>query len=520
MNSALERFDDTAVALLGNLPLWRLRAVERVELSKAFWSEREREIHVQPLREVMKKDVDLRGNLMGLGAASSDEVELVLPVTEFPKVPLLDLKITVDGQEVSRISRDESARIQAHHLASLGRRAGLTKTVEPHMIDLLTFIFYFPHEPYENIWEKHRVRFFDSLYAWQDAPHRYIKEEGQSFGFDAAGAWREWHESVRRIPELIEGYTSPDHLSGSQVPLISLPYFYREMRDRADRGLIDGVPTANKVTLLLRNLSDLLFAAKDKVSDGAADQVSRELSRRFLSTYFSYGHRWMAMTHCTVPLDRPFIIRTKANRAIYFTPHPQRKPSLWRQIRKEAWQMVPFADAETNHVSVRIEDTAVRLGSPKIYDECRKEIKSAVDEEENTFELYFRQDSTRGRKERIYIKCPLRLTRFHSMMLYVVMAATALGFALLLNRGLGDAGEAFVPAPGTRAPKVDNGLTAKDATLILVPVALAASFLLFKDSSTMSAWLRKVRQSILLVELFLLLGTAFVLLFIHHVKTD
>lgn len=197
--------------------------------------------------------------------------------------------------------------------------------------------------------------------------------------------------------------------------------------------------------------------------------------------------------------------------------------------------MVSFRDAETNHVSIRVPDTAVRLhGHPQVFSEAEKIIPGAsgprnvkdkedcravVDEEAHTFELYLRQDSTRSRAERIFIKTPLRLTRLSSWMLNLTMAITGFATALLIVRGAPDLHSVFVWAllPSMEST-TGTGLTAKDATLILVPVAFAASLLLARDGSTLSARIKRVRQSILTVELFLLLTTAFVLLLIHHVK--
>jgi hypothetical protein len=55
---------------------------------------------------------------------------------------------------------------------------------------------------------------------------------------------------------------------------------------------------------------------------------------------------------------------------------------------------------------------------------------------------------------------------------------------------------------------------------ILVPVAFAATLLLSRDSSTLSARLRRIRQSILMVELFALLSLAFTMFVAHFIHLD
>ncbi|NEE21597.1 hypothetical protein G3M58_85935 [Streptomyces sp. SID7499] len=484
------------------------------------------------MRDEANGSPDLREKLARLNVnkreRGQEEVELVLPIKEFPKIPVLDLTITVAGKEVYRVPKDEGARIQARHIVRLAERAGFMVNDKPkHLIDFLTFLFYFPSHPYDEICRELEDHSPD------EREYEYIRRE---FTDLRDHVYHQWKDAADEIKDLAVKYAIPDYASGAENPLLALPYLFQETRKRRP-----------PVELSQRDVTELLLYLSHALV-GAHRAASQDMdARKFVSTYFTYGYRWTAFARCTVPFDKSFIISVREKRAIYFAPERQPKCTpfsmsdlrqkgalrLWwrrknrelplsercRQLwSKESWHMVTFADAETNHVSIRVSDTSVRLHNPQPVDERKDPLNVDCDEEEKTFELYLRQDSNWPRKERFYIKCPLRLTRLHSMMLYLTMIITALGIYLLLNRGLSAPGPADAPIPGSSYPQVAQGLTAKDATLILVPVSFAAAFLLIRDSSTLSAWIRRIRQSILLAELLILLAVAFMMLAVHHVK--
>ncbi|MER7703189.1 hypothetical protein ABTX81_09855 [Kitasatospora sp. NPDC097605] len=531
--SSQQQLDDVAKALLSDMPAWRLRAIERVELSSAFWSERDREIHVKPLIDVMTENDEIRAALSSVWGKRlrriPDEIDLVLPITELPQLPVLDLRITVAEKRVYRVSRDEGARIQARHVIDLARHEAIGlmpaeekvgEAGEPlHLVDFLTFLFYFPSSPYEQVMQRRagNCRFpADRNFEYLTEQASGIPQRGLSGHYD------KWKAYSLAIGNIAKGYVLNDYASGSENPLICLPYFFQELRER--RPAVE--PALQDVTKLLSYLqtavatADAIASAKPRTGDIGRDeqQAVREAAARiFLTAYFGYGHRWMTFARCTIPLKSPFTIAVREKRAIYFTPKRRlnRETRSPRELLEQAWQMVAYADAETNHVSIRIEDMAVRLkGRPVVFDEtARRPVEGEVDEEESTFELYFRQDSTRGRPGRIYIKCPLRLTRIQSGMLWLTILITGVAIGLLINRGVVDG---FIADEAGET--LGHNLTAKDAAVVLIPVAFAASFLLVRDSSTLSMWLRRTRQTFLMVELFALLALAFVLYWAHYIK--
>ncbi|MFF1320631.1 hypothetical protein ACFVZZ_14530 [Streptomyces chartreusis] len=530
MEKSNSRFDEAAVALLANMPAWRLRAIERIEMSSAFWAERRREIHVRPLTEVLnektKQSRELRAELFRLKSqkikGDAEFIELIIPITELPKIALLDLKITVAELPVTRLSKDEGARIAAKHVIRLAREAGLMpREKEPdHLIDFLTFLFYHPSHPYEEKLRNHKRLSYPRYLAY----FNYICN-GESFtpgdSYTHFAAW--WSES-RLITQVAREYVIEDHASGSENPLISLPYCFRQIHRRETRRDSGRPSDAERRRLCCEDITSLLEYVREAICGAHNAGNPDTCARRFLATYFAYGYRWMAFVRCAVPLNDPFAITVEDKRAIY--SHPERRLNRTAMasgglVGRHTWHMVSLADAETNHVSVRVTDASVRLkhrnGWPRVLSEKleQEEIELNFDEMEGTSELFLLQDSTESRPDRIYIDTPLRLTGVQSWMLNLTIGITLFAFFLLVWRVATDVGD--VTGEGvTSGPS--HGLTAKDVSLILVPVAFAASFLLVRDSSTLSMWIRQVRQYILMGALFSLLAAAFFLMWAHYIK--
>lgn len=532
MEKSVNRFDEAAVALLANMPAWRLRAIERIEMSSAFWAERRREIHVKPLMEVLnektKQSRELRAKLLGLKyrriKGGAKFVELIIPVTELPKIALLDLKITVAERPATRLSKDEGARIAAKHVIHLAREAGaMPSDKEPdHLIDFLTFLFYHPSHPYEEKLRNHKRLSYPGYLAY----FNYICDKESFTPADSYTYFAAWWSESRQITQVAREYVIEDHASGSENPLISLPYFFRQIHRRETTKDANASKPSGTERRPLRgeDITNLLEYVREAIVWAHNEGNPSACARRFLATYFAYGYRWMAFVKCTVPLNEPFAITVEDRRAIY--SHAERRLNRTAMtsgglVGRHTWHMVSLADAETNHVSVRVTDASVRLkhrnGWPKVLSEKleQEEIELNFDEMEGTSELFLLQDSTELRPDRIYIDTPLRLTGVQSWMLNLTILITLFAFLLLVRRvatdvgGVNHEGAPYGPS---------HGLTAKDLSLILVPVAFAASFLLVRDSSTLSMWIRQVRQYILMGALFSLLAAAFFLMWAHYIK--
>ncbi|MGI5408513.1 hypothetical protein ACQEV9_17175 [Streptomyces chartreusis] len=530
--------DNIALTLLHHLPAWRMRAIERIEFSSALWSVREHEIHVKPLTEVAMVRSGLPGHvpdlysqLARLPKGEDGTAELVLPIVELPKVPLVDLRITVDGEPVYRIPLDVGAEMEAQYIKNLANEAGIdTTSFKNDLTDLLSAIFFLPTSQYAATWKRYK-QFSINPRQWRHPIMRILAKKdpleiflNSCLRFEVkAHTLQEWREICSPIKDYVLQETMEDYLNGAEYPLIALPQMSREMR-RLGKGELD----EDSCNRRLKALYDLLYAAhaqKAHIDSENEEQRARAATASMLlSTYAAFGSRWTAFSRCRVPVDRPFIINVREMRSIYFQHKWNREYRSWRtfptaeHVGRTAWKMVTFADAETNHLSIKTADTSVRLHRCEAVDEKGKPVDRPVkegekiggelDEESETFELYLRHDSTPDRLRRIWIKCHLRLDRVISLFFYLAMATTAVGTALLIWRA----------TEGKEVNDEVHGITAKDAAVILIPVAFVASFVLTRDTSTIAMRLRKLRQFILLIELFVLLGTAFALYFGHAIR--
>ncbi|MGW0473458.1 hypothetical protein [Streptomyces coeruleorubidus] len=526
---------EIALALLRNLPAWRMRAIERIELSSALWSKREHEIHIKPLSEVAAVRPghsdhvpELYAKLTRLPKDSDGKVELLLPIVELPKVPLLDLHITVDKEPVYRIPLDSGARLESEYIMNLAIEAATDTTrFDSDLMDLLSAIFFLPTSQYDALWKKYNHLSIDPRQWVHPLMKLIARRDPLKIFLDAflefevkEHIFNEWREVSSAIRNYVLQETMEDHLSGAEHPLIALPQMARERR-RLGKGELDEQLCSrqlNSLCDLLRESHSLLPHTESEEARSRAGAAST-----LLSTYAAFGKRWTAFARCRVPVDKPFIITVREKRSIYFQHGWNREYRSSRlfptaeHVGKTTWTTAAFADAQTNHLSIYTTDTSVRLHNCEAVDTRGRVIEKRVkpgekingelDEEAKTFELYMRHDSTPHRGKRIWVKCDLRLNRISSLFLYLAMGITAFGTFLLIWRA----------AEG----KISNthGLTAKDAAVILIPVAFVASLLLAKDNSTLVMRLRKLRQSILLIELFMLLGTAFFLYVWHAIHS-
>ncbi|MET7679028.1 hypothetical protein [Streptomyces sp. NPDC005423] len=548
-----QKLQEISMGLIDIQAEWRLRAIERIDLSSELWGEHVREIHVLPLKDSVaslyfKKrhstaHFDVGANLtFALSETQKDKkIELVLPIAYLPRVPILDLHIEVAGKHVYRIPLDEGAWIHAGYVARLADIAGLGVSLELRI--LLSALLYFPSQEYEKLWSKYnqlKIRSPKSWYYWTkgrvvrfDPGREYLQHCESILKFKIRRlTYQKWKRYCSEIGEIVQRYESTDYKSSCENPIMALPQFAREMLRIRDRELTEGV-----VTNTLEELLDLLKKAVEE-KDKSDDEEKEAAKRRLLRTYAISGLRWMVFAKCSVPKNKSFIITVEEKRPIHFTAKWHTKPNrgtvlpITGHYGKTAWKIISFNDAATNHLSIRVSDTAVKLhhwpdDHQILGDKCEP-ILDLPDEEEKTSELYIRQDSTPNRNGRIWVRCHLRLNRLMSWMLSLTIAITIAGIGLLWWRGIAEyhhpgsqtttvSTNQKIPLVITQNTSADHGLSAKDAAVILIPVAFSAAFLLSRDTSTMSASLRRLRQSILLASLFLLLGSAFILYFLHHV---
>ncbi|MET9910348.1 hypothetical protein ABZZ74_26690 [Streptomyces sp. NPDC006476] len=563
--------------MLEALPEWRQRAVETVELTSALWARHVREIHVRPLATCLDDftQKDKRYSTL-LKSPKKRSVEVTLPVGYLPRVPILDLRVTVAGKQVYRIPLEEGARLQGLYVKRLGRSIGLN--IDDRLVDFLAALFYTPSRGYKELWEECNCSTFWKLAKWirhgkfsareRDAVWEYLTSKDHVtgrpiLGFDVSReAYNQWGRLCEEIGRIVRRLEPTDYLSAPENPLIALPHYAEELRKLKNKQLTEEMITGilgeltaalssaeriaflrrgetKESVVLLRREEGFTFSRRGEAEEGVVlprhedaeegivflrreDDDSKEAARRFLQEYAICGFRWMVFVKCEVPRDEPFIVMMEETRPLHFTTKRAKEPARAEYLptvkhhlraKYTAWKMISFNDAETNHLSIRVPDTAARFhhfwwsqDNEVLGDKCDP-VKAIPDEEQKEGDLYLRHDSTPDRASRIWVKCHLRLNRNMAWMFRLTAMVTFASVGILWVRGLHE-------EPSTRP---NQGVAAEDAAVLLIPVAFSAAILLARDESTLGMYLRKRGQYVLAGLLFLLLASASFFYFIHHI---
>lgn len=503
--------EDLSFKLLDDLPAWRSRSVEHVELTSAQLSKRERVIHVKPLREVPS----LRCYLRQVAGWRADSATFILPIVDLPRITLLDFEITVDGNQVYRLTREETGQFQARYVRHLASMAALPRKIDPRLEAFLVAIFNFYDSTLEEELSKYTK--LHRCFKWrvgrkdpQKPVREYLEEKFRTLSsyrtpsLSTLPPYRKpsrrtlarWQRNANRVGDLVLAHVSCRLSSASQNPLLALPQFMQENN-----------LTNRDATKLLTGLRRLLVAAS-----GRAQQGDKE-AENFLYTYASYGRRWEVLAKCTVPLNRPFIMRVDDKRPIFFDipgyRYETRRSLLHARLMPTARQYASFADAGSNHIHIRVPDDGVEL----VPSRCRAKDEKYLDwaptpnGEDKEKEHYSRRDSTCSRGKRIWIDCRLRTTRLKLGMIWGMIFATALAVALIVIYGF-----------TSYNPK--HKLGGPDVVSILIPVTFAGSLLIAKESTTLGMHVKKLWQIILMLALLSLWVLTVILRLMGKISID
>lgn len=473
-------------ALLDDLPSWRARAMEQIQLSDAQWSERSRMVEVRALREVVRLQALLTPISEREGTA-----RIIIPIGEFSKEPLHDFQVTVAGRPVHRMSRKDTARLQAAYMAHLAREAGIgDPTTE--LQSLLAHIFAFR----PSVWRK--MKKFPPDPCW-----RYFKERGIA-GQINKNNYKSWkRQLIEPIQQLVQRHALSCPTSASENPLLALPSLISSSDPLSDA----------QINGLFVKLRDLLVAAEGKISDRLVKERYKKISRRLISLYCAYGRRWEAMAVCAVPLSEPFRIQVEEKREIVFmSPLRQEIPIVYAFVDPTtsfARHYVSFRDADSNYIHISSPDTHVHFRRRKcvVRDELWREINSQPDDERKEVEYYTRYDSTGDRSERMWVTCALRQNLLRAAMSWGVFLATCSAWFLMTWFGVWQYNS-------------EARLNGADVVALLLPVTLAASLLLARESSTLGMRVKRVKQFLLMVALAILWGTTVWLYLRGHIVID
>ncbi|MGV9376566.1 hypothetical protein ACWDRB_12160 [Nonomuraea sp. NPDC003707] len=284
--------------LLDNPHKWRQRSVERIKLSSAAWSERERITEVLPLLSIP----EIAG-ILGDRAMSGEEksIRLILPVTLLPRVPVIDLSIAVADIPVHRIPGVKSGKLQADYILHLISEAGVATSLKPgqpyddaeaeaQLEKLQKFLaemfglapgpwrkFLYNTGKYGRQRTKRYWHWFKHLCAevWmvENREYRYLKgglKASNLHSYLTYKTYDKWNEVVEKLRKLVRSEVPPYFGSVSENPLIALPEYF----DNAGKVIADDVVAAGQsgggevlrgeVYQLLDNLHQVLDAAAKK----------------------------------------------------------------------------------------------------------------------------------------------------------------------------------------------------------------------------------------------------------------
>ncbi|MGW8600789.1 hypothetical protein ACWGLB_17860 [Streptomyces sp. NPDC055893] len=334
------------------------------------------------------------------------------------------------------------------------------------MSPLLTAVFRFAASPWEGMLEQEN-RPTDEVMNLLIA--QYLTREGipgWSKGVVTSDMVTTWQAAIQPVQQLVRMYAASNYSSAAEYPLLALP--------KLSTSLVDD----NAVLQLMQEFNTFLVMAGNRIGSVAAQKL--------IKFYAVSGNYWHALVECVVPLEETFMIKTEEKRAIAFAAAGAQIPGSSKArswtLRKYSHQLVTFRDALSNHVSVRIGDASLELSARKatVVTDREEEVPTSPDFKRATPELLSFYDSSPERPERILLRIPLKasLPSFASRVAILTLTVSALiAFCFFVFRwaGVGQGGS----------------MTGTDVAVILVPSAIAASLMLVRDTSTLSAEINK-----------------------------
>ncbi|MFJ3792232.1 hypothetical protein [Kitasatospora sp. NPDC090091] len=501
--------------LLDNPDLWRERAVEQIELTDELWSDRERVIDVKPFTEVAAtrdhngdpkpEAIEIGRILEGLeerndGAGRGRFAEVLLPITSLPKMPILAFEVKVDGNPIHRVPRDANGDLQARYFAHLARRAGYRAPISEMLLLLLSCIFSFSSSTWRDFEHDSRrphsliARFFKGNLETYDPVYDYIqRRQGSDKKIDAA-MYARWQRISGEIRDrVVLRHVTPNVRSAAENPLLAIPKLCRRLPKLQE----DDTTQEDYITAVLMDLRDVLRFAQGELQ---ADPLNlHSPAYKLVSTYASYGRRWEAVAKCRIPLDRPLKISVKDRRMMDF--HSPEHHSLFsRKIedrRSVAHYQISFADAVSNHLHITIPDQHVQFkprrcrARDNTWNHLSPQVAGSPDDEQKTRESYSRYD-TKPRVDQIWIELHLCQIWVRSSATIGVALATAAALVLLIHFAWGFLWWHYDP---------NARLNGADVVAILLPVTVAASLALARESSTLGMRVKSNKQYVLMAAL-------------------
>ncbi|UAL30076.1 hypothetical protein K8W59_00495 [Nocardioides rotundus] len=423
--------EHVTVTLLANPLDWRVRAVEEITVDTATSCLRRRSLQVAPLRAHLGVEVPEETTHALLG----------LYVAPIRRGPLLDFDVSGPEGQAWLLPRIEIADREARLLRELARACGQSISDDLHA--LLAAVCGFTGELLTDV---KAITFEEYLKAGLG---RAVPEETLTRWRDAGDVCR---DVLRRRIDVFRGYSAPEN------PALVLPELFA-----------DGtITTDEQATATLDEYAELVATL-----DEQAQTHPPNAAEEFLVVLADYGNSYDMMVAMKVPLDEPFLIKYSERQSL---------PLSW--WRNTATLELVVADARTNHVTLKVADASLRIGTFKALRPGSDEFaygafQSRQDAQSRAF---YAHDPDRD--YRIRLSFDLRLLRRLQIVPYLVAALLTLLSVALLIEGPTDL-----------------------QTLAIVggPAALAASVLLVREPSTLGSRLRLISTVCLTTALVVLI---------------
>lgn len=426
------------IRLLNDPYSWRVRAVEKIQVVSARTCSRRRSLQVAPLLPTLSDVVP----------ADTDRARIVLPVASWPKGPVHDFDVEVNGGSAHVIPRVDIADIEASYLVYLATEAGLT--VPPTVKAILPLLLGFTTGPWEQ-W----LRDFDN-----DPKQALLPYLRDGIGPQVSqSVLTSWHTAIGSSQTLISERQEDASLDLSAVanPILAAPEL-----------IAAGISTLNEVEEVICHYADFVAAAGRAATSAGGPSVPEDLLRALAD----YGHYWDLMVTAEVPLDAPFTIKTCESRALGLD-----------QIRQQAAQQILISDAATNHVTLTVADNNVEIVEPVVKSLAGDDLSfltaaRTVDPEGASFYL-----SEYDRDYRALIVFRLRPTPLVQAVNWSFVLLVVVSLVALLS-----------------TTPVSNA----DLSVLVIPSTFAASLLLVREATTLGTSLRSRSVWALLIALAVL----------------
>jgi hypothetical protein len=390
----------------------------------------------------------------------TDDVRMVLPLGARPKELLLRLDVTGPaGSAANMVMRGEGSRYQAAYLSAMldlcesgpAIRAGLVHA-RPHDLDKR-----------DDVW------IAELLGAVCKATPQLAKEYGKQSetrrGYDGVANFlanrariapdvtedhvRGWHRDLSPVRYAFrEASDEPEDLySSAELPLLALPEFDREWTIAEIESLVAG------------------YAAAMAAARGPTDRV-------LVNALAAYGRNFELLVEVTVPVEDAFSLRLTEDAPL----------GMARGTRVR--QPLPLGDAASVHIEARTEDHTVKFSRAPL-------LKDAAGDKISPAKVF---TSWRFTPETVSLyatgaRDPLDLTirlRSAPLLLATTIALIALDVA---------AAVAVLAAPQ------DDELYVERLAVLVVPTTFAATVVLAREQSALSAQLQQVPRLFLLLTL-------------------